>query len=86
MAVCQKKGEITSTGGLLVVLTTKNLQAGEEAPVNFIAGRSGKLDRTCSSSLAVEAFPMVGGVGCLEWTVAAYGGLTNAAYDSTFIR
>lgn len=74
-----EKGEVTSTGGLLVFLTTRNLKAGEEAPVNFIAGRSGEMDRMCSSSLAVEAYSMVAGVGCLEWTVAAYGELTNAA-------
>ena len=29
---------------------------------------------------------MVGGVACLEWTMAAYGELSNAADDSTFIR
>ena len=40
----------------------------------------------CSSSLAVESYAMVGGVACLEWTMAAYGELSNAAYDSTFIR
>ena len=67
-------------------LTTRGLKDGEEAPVNFIAGRIGKLDRMCSSSLTVEAYSMVAGVGCLEWKVATYGELTNASYDSTFIR
>ena len=75
-----------STGGLLVFITTRALNEGAEAPVNFIAGRCGKLDRVCSSSLAVESYAMVGGVACLEWTMAAYGELSNAAYDSTFIR
>ena len=30
-----EKGEVTSTGGLLVFLTTRNLRAGEEAPVKI---------------------------------------------------
>ena len=30
-----EKGEINSTGGLLVFLTTKNFKPGEEAPVNL---------------------------------------------------
>ena len=36
-----EKGEVTSTGGLLVFITTRALKLGADAPANSIAGRCG---------------------------------------------
>ena len=62
-----RAGELHSQAGLLIAVTTERLKTGETATFNIVAARSGKVERMCASSLAVEACAMVGAVACGEW-------------------
>ena len=81
-----EKGEIFCQAGYLAFLTVKNMALGIEAPLSLIVGRSGKVDRVCSSSLAVEAYAMVGGTASVEWVTAAFHEFANAKATSSWSK
>ena len=51
-----EKGETHPQAGFIVAMSNQTLAAGQEAPFNVLAARSGKVDRICNSSLASSSF------------------------------
>ena len=73
-----RAGELHSQAGLLIAVTAKRLKTREAATFNIVAARSGKVERVCASSLAVEVYAMVGAVACGEWIQLCYGEMSNS--------
>ena len=67
-------------------ITTRSLANGEEALLNIIATRSGKVDRVCASSLSVEAYAMVGAVACAGWVQQAYLEMASSHFNPEHAR
>ena len=80
-AALQTKGELDCQAGLVIGVTTRELKAGEPARINLVAGRSGKIERVCGSSLIVECHAQLGATACTEWVQQIYGGLANSNHD-----
>ena len=74
------KDDINSYGGVLIGFTTPTLADGQEAPLNLVSWRSGKLDRKCASSLAAEANAMISALAYAEWIFLAAQELSNSAF------
>jgi hypothetical protein len=70
----------------MVAISTNDLSEGKEAPINFVASRSGKVDKICGSSLAVEAYAMEACGACIEWIQQAYAEMSNALFHPTWIK
>ena len=80
------KGEAHSQAGNLVGVTKASFARGRETAVNLIAGRSGKIERMCNSSLAAEAYSLVSGCACAEWVQACYSEASNSCFDLQWAR
>ena len=76
-----KQGEIHSQAWSMIAIANADLAQGGEAPLNITSARSGKIDRVCASSLAIEPYAMVGAVACAEWVQAAYCDMVNSLWD-----
>ena len=79
-AAMPEQGELHPQAGLIIAVAPKKINGGSEEPLNMLAARSGKLDRVCSSSLATEAYAMVGAVSCAEWVQYCYLEMANANF------
>ena len=51
-AALPEEGETHPQGGFIIGIAGPAMSEGQEAPINLVAARPGKIDRVCSSSLA----------------------------------
>ena len=70
----------------MVAVSDESLAEGNEATLNILAARTGKLDRVCNSSLAVEANSAVAAVAAGEWVTMLYGECSNARFDPQLFK
>ena len=70
----------------MVAVSDESLAEGNEATLNIMAARTGKLDRVCNSSLAVEANSAVAAVAAGEWVIMLYGEFSNARFDPQLFK
>ena len=74
-----KKGK-TQAGHMLIAFDCALLE-GQRATTNVLHWRSGKLQRTVSSTLAAETQTLARGVGDLLWMMVVYEELTTASFQ-----
>lgn len=71
------EGKSTCHGGLLICDSHHPVCHDLLANSTVVAFRAGKVERVCSSSLAVEAYSLSGAMACAEWFHEVYGFLAN---------
>ena len=70
----------------MVAVSDESLAEGNEATLNILAARTGKLDRVCNSSLAVEANSAVAAVAAGARGIMLYGEFSNARFDPQLFK
>eukprot|EP00971_Amphidinium_carterae_P349233 6490913-Amphidinium_carterae.1 len=74
------KEDLRGQGGLLVGLTTSDMQQGRQAPAIMLAWRSGRLERVTASSLAAESYSLMAAVAMSEFVWQLWCECTNSSW------
>ena len=85
-AALPEEGETHPQGGFIIGIAGPAMSEGQEAPINLVAARSGKIDRVCSSSLASESYAMIGGVSAGEWVQFCYMEMSNSRFTRDVLK